>query len=291
MSCTSEQLKNISFSDISVIILSIDQESRVLISWKLQPTSQNLKNLKFYVDRGESPTEFTQLNTVGLSPFGLYEYVDLTANTFDINKVYYYRVRAVEELNGLTVQTFTSIETTWDGNLDFVGMYVVEEHLFELRWVDGIPAMIYKKIRDGEYCTECWDTVLKRVTKSNCRTCYGTGRTGGYYPPYEAWMKFESDPKVEQVADWGRRQMGQTDILFTNYPLLSVDDIIVELKPNKFWKVERVTTPEKNRTTVLQMARLNQVNPADIEYKIEVNEARRKVLCEQMASREKEREF
>ena len=286
MTAPTPQLKNIRFKDISVVVLSIEHESRVLIRWALEPTAQNLRNLKFHVDRGESPTEYEEI-AGPLSAYGLYEYVDTTANLIDLNKVYYYRVRAVEDGGSV----FTSQETTWDGNLDLVGLYVNEEHLFEMRWVDGVPALIYKKIHDGTYCTECWDNVLKRVTKSNCQVCYGTGRVGGYYPPYEAWMKFEPDPKLEQVVDWGRRQTGQTDILFTSYPLLTPDDIIVELKPNRFWKVERVQYPEKNRTILLQAARLNAVSLSDIEYKIAVPEDRRRYMCDQMAQREKEREF
>lgn len=292
MSCDTTQLKGLRFKNISVIILTIEHISQVLVRWSLEPTAQDLRNLRFYVDRGESPTAFEQLNAEGLPANGLYEFVDQTANLYDLNKVLYYRVRAVEQSpEGLPLQTFTSQETTWDGDLDLIGLYINEEHYFEMRYVDGVPAMIFKKIHDGTYCPDCWDTVLKRVTRSNCRTCYGTGRLGGYYPPMDAWMKFEPDPKMEQIAEWGKRQVGQTDIMFTNYPLLTPDDIIVELKPNRFWKVESVRYPEKNRTILLQMARLNAVSTSDVEYKINVPEDRRRALCDQMESREKEREF
>ena len=292
MTCATQQLKNIRFRSISVMILSIEHISRVLIRWKLEPSAQNLSNLRFYVDRGESPTALEQINGVGITATDLQEYVDYSANIKDLDKILYYRVRAVEQSpDGVALQTFTSAETTWDGDLDLIGLYVTEEHLFEMRWVDGVPAMVFKKIHDGMYCPECWDTILKRVTKSTCRTCYGTGRSGGYYPPMDAWMKFEPDPKMEQVAEWGKRQTSQTDIMFTNYPLLTPDDIIVELKPNRFWKVENVRYPEKNRTILLQMARLNAVNPSDVEYSITVPEDRRRLLVDLMESREKEREF
>ncbi|MCJ7520623.1 MAG: hypothetical protein MUP21_00125 [Dehalococcoidia bacterium] len=284
-------LKRIQFDSIAVTILSAGQIPRILIQWKLEATSQNLSNLKFFVDRGESPTEMHQLNAVPVAAKGLDEYVDHTANVTDLDKIYYFRVRAVEFQGATPVQTFTSPSTTWDGDLDLVGLYIVEEHLFAHRWVYGVPVMVYKKRRDGVYCPECWDDVLQRVAKSNCRTCYGTGRLDGFYAPIEAWMSLEPDPKMEQVVDWGKRQQGQTDIQFTNYPLLSVDDIIVELKPNKFWKVSMVRAPEKNRTVILQLCRLDAVNPSDVEYKIPVPEDRRRVLLEESDLREKEREF
>jgi hypothetical protein len=284
-------LRRIQFESIAVTILSTGQIPRILIKWKLEPTSQKLSNLKFFVDRGESPTEMHQLNASPIAAKGLDEYVDHTANVTDLDKIYYFRVRAVEFQGATPVQTFTSPSTTWDGDLDLVGLYIVEEHLFAHRWVYGVPVMIYKKRRDGVYCPECWDDVLQRVAKSNCRTCYGTGRLDGFYAPIEAWMSLEPDPKMEQVVDWGKRQQGQTDIQFTNYPLLSVDDLIVELKPNKFWKVSIVRAPEKNRTVILQLCRLDAVNPSDVEYKIPVPDDRRRILLEESDQREKEREF
>lgn len=292
MTCNLTQLQNIRFKSISVVVLSIEHISRVLIKWSLEGTGQDLKNLKFYVDRSESPNEFRQLNPVGISSSSVYEFVDETANLLDINKVLYYRVRAVEEaVDGTPLQTFTSGVTTWDGDLDLVGLYIVEEHWFALRWVYGVPVMIFKRRHDGTYCPNCFDLILKRVTKSNCTTCFGTGTMGGYYPPIESWMSFEPDPKVEGVVEWGKKQQSQTDIQFINYPLLSPEDIIVELKSNRFWKVESVRYPEKNRTIVLQMARLDAVGPSDVEYKILVPEERRKVLVAQLEEREKEREF
>ena len=273
------------------MVLSIEHTSRVLVRWLLEPTAQNLKNLRFFVDRGESPSEFQQLNAEGISAYDMYEYVDYTANLFDLNRMYFYRIRAVEIIDGNPVQTFTSHDTTWDGDLDNTGLFIIEENYFEHRWIDGVPVMVFKKRHDGTYCSECWDSVLKRVTSSSCTTCYGTGRLDGYYPPIEAWMKFEPDPKVETVAESGLRQSSQTSAMFTNYPLITPDDVVVELKPNRFWKVENVTYPEKTRTIVLQTLKLNAVNTSDIEYKMAVPEDRRRLLVSQMEERDVQMEF
>lgn len=291
MTCTNQLLKNIKFKSLSVMVLTIDHTSRVLIRWQLEPTAQNLKNLRFFVDRSEG-VDFQQVNPEGITPYGLYEFVDETANLIDLNKIYYYRVRAVElGPQGQELQTFTSPHTTWDGDLDLVGIYINEEHYFKFRWVTGVPVMIYKKRHDGTLCPECWDKVLKRSTKSNCEVCYGTGRIGGYYSPFESWMEFEPDPKSEQVVDWGLKQTAQSEVMALGYPLLTPDDIIVELKPNRFWKIENVKYPEKNRTVTLQWAKVNAVYPSDVEYKIEVPEIRRRYLVDQLEAREKEREF
>lgn len=291
MPCGLSQLKNIQFKSLSVMVLSIEHTSRVLIRWQLVPTAQNLQNLKFFIDRSEAPNEYRQLNTDGISAYDLYEYVDYTANLLDLNRMYFYRVRAVEIVDGAPQQTFTSAETTWDGDLDTTGLFIVEEHEFEHRWVDGVPSMIFKKRHEGVYCPRCWDRILKRVTQSNCTACYGTGRLEGYYPPIEAWVKYEPDPKAENVVEWGLKQVSQTTLAMTNYPLVTPDDLIVELKPNRIWKVESVTYPEKTRTILLQFLKVNAIYPSDVEHKIHVPEDRRRLLVSQMEERDRQMEF
>jgi hypothetical protein len=284
-------LRDIRIRTPSVTVLSTGNLSRVLVRWELEPTSQDLRNLRFFVDRGESPTEMKPLHAPGISASQAREFIDLSANLLDLEKVYYYRVRAVEFSGTSELQTFSSIAATWDGTPDLVALYVIEEALFAHRYIYGVPTMIFKKRHDGTYCPDCWDSILKRVTRSNCETCYGTGKLGGFYPPSESWMGFEADPKNEMVADWGRKQDSQTDIQFTNYPVLSVDDVIVELKMNRIWKIVNVRTVEKNRTVVLQIARVSAVNPTDVEYKVPVSEERRMALLAEMDKRELEREF
>jgi hypothetical protein len=274
------------------MVLSIGDLSRVLVRWELEPTAQKLTNLKFYVDRSISPNEFEQLNTAGISAYGLHELVDYTALITDLHKIYYYRIRAVEETpEGLALQTFTSGLNTWDGDLDLVSLYIVEEHLFAHRWIYGIPCMVFKKKTDTEYCPNCWDKVLKRITRTTCTVCYGTGKLGGYFPPIEVWMSLEPDPKAEEVTELKLKQHSRTQAQFTNYPLLAPDDLIVELKPNRYWKVQVVTYTEKNRTIVLQFPQLSAVNLSDIEYKVPVPEDRRRIMVSQHEAREKEREF
>lgn len=283
-------LKNIRIVDCSATILSVEHFPRVHISWKLEPTSQNLTHLKFFVDRGESPAELQQIS-MAITANTRYEYVDETAMLKDFEKMYYYRIRAVEFIDGSPAQTFMSETFTWEGKPDLVGLYVIDEHLFAHRYVYGVPVMVFQKRHDGMYCPECWDEVLKRVTKSNCAACMGTGKWHGYYPPIEAWAGLEPDPKTVDIADWGKRQPGQTDMQFTNYPLLRTDDLVVELKPNIIWKIVTVRMAEKNRTVMLQVTRLSAVNRTDAEYKIEIPEDRRLAMVAQLEEREKEREF
>jgi len=176
--------------------------------------------------------------------------------------------------------------------LVLVALYIVEEHEFEHEFVDGVPVAIFKKMTEGEKCQSCWDKVMKKVTRSNCKECHGTGFTGGgYFPPVMSWMKFEPDPKIVQIADWGEKQIRQTDIQFTNFPLFSVGDIIVELKPNRYFRVSNVRFTEKSRVVMLQVCRLDEINRSDIEYDLIIQDELREPLIQQLEDRRGETEF
>lgn len=285
-------LRKIRFEEALAEVKSVEHISRVLIRWELRRTSQDLEDLKFFIYRGESPEDLVRLNGEGIDHDELYEYMDYTGHLFNLRKTYYYRVDAVEFDGTTEVQTFSSDIFTWDGDLDLVGTYVVEEHLFLYRYTSaGTPAFIYKKKKEGARCPECWDPILKKVTKSTCTTCRGTGFTGGYYKPIDAWMGFNPSPKISSIADWGEKQVNQTDIEFTDYPILNVGDVVLELKTHKFWKIDNVRYSEKGRVIMTQIARASAVNRSDIEYSIEAPEDRRTALLDLLEEKRKELEF
>lgn len=288
------KLRDIKFKLAEVHIMSFEPETRLLVKWCLAPTAQNLKNLRFFIDRGESPETLKQIN----SPLGIafndpYEYLDFTGLLRNTEKIYYYRIRAVEfnDAGDTPLQTFQTEPFHWEGEPDLAAMYIIDEHLFAFRYVYGMPCVIFKKRTEGGRCTECWDTVLKRVTKSNCQTCYGTGFLNGYYPFIEAWMDFNPDPKVVAISEWGERQPSQTDVMFTNYPLMASGDLVVELESNRYWRVSNIRNTEKNRTTILQVMRLDEINRSDIELHLKVPDETRLRMLKELRCRENQPEF
>jgi len=279
------KLVNIRFKSALVEVKGV-RPPRVLVRWELEPTAQDLSNLKFFIFRGEADTELKQLNGTGIPHDGIYEYMDRTGMLVDQSKVYKYQVKGIEfDQDGNPVQEFVSDSVSWSGNLDIVGLYVVDEHLFLYERVSGTPAMIFRRKRDGVRCSNCWDKILKRVTDSQCLTCYGTGYIEGYYPPIDAWMHFYPNPKTAGVAQSGMMQNSVIDIEFTNYPEVRVGDVVVELKPNNFWRVDNSRFTEKNKTIMTQKLGATMINRSDIEYSLQVPDDRRKSMLDQLEHR------
>lgn len=285
-------LRNIRFEEMSVEIRSVERIPRVLVRWTLKRTSQNLSNLKFFIYRGESPEDLSLVNAEGIGHNELYEFLDYTASLRDLRKNYHYQVQAKEMSGDVVLQTFYSDIETWQQEPDLVALYIIEEHLFLYRYTSaGMPVFIYKKKREGARCPDCWDPILKKVTKSNCVTCKGTGFLEGYYKPIEGWMGFGLNMDASQLTEWGVKQIDQTDIEFTDYPELSIGDVILELKEFKFWKISNLRSNMKGGAIMTQIARVSAVNRSDIEYTIEVDQGRRGELLALLEERTNEPEF
>ena len=291
MACRA-RLRNIAFESIGVRILSIEHITRVLVEWALRDTTQNLSNLRLQIQRSLDGNEWEPISANILST-EIPQFIDYTANLYDLHKIYYYRVIAneIDPSSGDVLQSFESAVADTNGELDLTALYVIEEHLFAHRYVYGVPTLIYKKRVDGDRCIECWDPVLKKVTKSKCKTCFGTGRMEGYFPPIDAWMKIETPPKQSGVSEQGIVQIRRTMAEFTNYPELRPGDLIFEPQHHFFWNVTAVQGPEKNRSIVLQQLQLKAVNRSDIEYRLDIPQERVKVLLAELDSRNKEGEF
>lgn len=290
MQSSAGNLRDVQFESTIAQVLSGNDFPRVLVRWRLRPTTQNLRQLKFVVYRGESPEEMVPISAE-IAHDDLYEYLDTAPLLKIYQKNFYYRIVAREYRSNAVVQTFESELFTWDIGEDLVGTYIIEEHEFKYRYVAGAPAMVFKRKRNEVHCPDCFDHVLKRVKVSNCKTCYGTGKLGGFYKPSPLWMDFNPENEILAIAEFGEKQVGQTDGELTNYPLLDPGDLVLQVLPNKLYRVESIFRAEKRQVVLRQLVRLNEVNRSDIEYRIPVDEEMQRKLVDEFEEIRKEVEF
>ena len=279
-------LRDIRFESVDAKILSIEYGSRVLISWKLVSTTQSLRNVVFSVYRGESPSDLQKISDLPIPASAVSEFIDTSAKLKIAEKNYYYQVIAEEMLGGIAVNRFESpLVDLQVGSQDLVAQYIIDEHNFAFEHVHGIPVFIYKKKTEGSRCTDCWDKVLKRCTNSSCLTCFGTGFVGGYYPPIAAWADIGPTNNDGTIMEFGIRENNNARWTFTNYPLLQLGDIILDLGSFFYWRVNSVNFSFKNNCITLQFPVVAGVNRSDIEQQLPKDEELRKKMLDQLAER------
>ncbi len=67
--------------------------------------------------------------------------------------------------------------------------------------------------------------------------------------------------------------------------------MVIELTVNRYWRVSNARTTEKNRVTMLQICRLDEINRSDIEYDIKAPDDMRKTMLDELDKRSSAPEF
>lgn len=265
------------FKSARCYISQMGKESRVVVMWELDlPVGYSAADYSVSVWRTEGPDE-TLKPISGLMNAGKYrQYLDLSTKLLDVQRSYTYQVRlartsniSVEHPAGFVAQTEPF---SWDSPRDVVQEFVVGEHNFKFRYVSGVPILVFNRRfeSDGTTCPNCWNPVLKKVMRSDCTVCFGTGIISGFYDPVYTWADLSPESNSTQIVEWGEKQPSQMDVLFTDYPRLRSKDMIVELSSGKHWVIVNAMSAERRRSAMLQLIRVDMVNPSDVEYKIEI---------------------
>lgn len=263
---------------------------QILVRWSLKPTRVKLDDFEFYIDRGDAEPQrpaFQHVDIDGnpieddsapsssnenlaqiagpINALDFYEFRDFTMTDRNINKQFHYRVRCrkISTQEEIATPTFT-----WDGIMDNVGLYIIDELNFLLEDSTGVPCFMHVRRRNGVLCGNCFDKISGKRLRSNCNVCYGTNWEGGFYKPLDGYVDFSPSPNATLIQEWGETQPNETDVLMSNYPQLSPGDLIRELRRQRLWRVVRIKETEKRRVPMMQFVRVVELNPKDIEHQI-----------------------
>lgn len=299
------------FQSFSATPLSKSPEAS-LIRWSLMPTKIDLADYEFYVDRSRSPDQATDVLNLTIdgnpakpdivlpkarnleqiagpiSALDFLQYVDYTANFWDIYKSDYYKVRCrrISTQEEISTDSFAI-----QGELDVVGLYIVDESNFLLEDTTGAPTYVYKRRSSGVQCLECFDPVLKKRMKSECKTCFGTNWAGGFYAPLFTYVDFDPSEKVNNMQDWGETKSDTTNFKLSNWPRVESGDVLLELRTMRRWRVGKHQDTEKRRIPMLQFGQCSEINIGDIEYKIPYDVQTVQKILEEFEAMRQRREF
>ena len=120
---------------INVDIYRIGPPSCSVVSWEWKDSVIPLCRYEMSVYRGESPEEL-ELLASGIKADLFSNFEDNTARLMSKHRVYYYKVVAHNVKTGSKVE---SELITAEGELDLVGIYIIDEHEFLFRHVSPRP--------------------------------------------------------------------------------------------------------------------------------------------------------
>ncbi len=252
---------------LKVRSLSVDYNE---ISWEVDDTHLDLLDFTFQVLRSESPMgPFDELTPPMSDQF---IFVDNKLENLDRHRVFHYIVRTKAK----------SGEESWDTDAaslvheaDLVSAEIrshmnllMHEFIGERCWV--LPARTF-----GQRCS-CYNTTLKKQTRSGCRTCWDTTFVRGFLNPIESWISIDPNTKSEELTALGKTEQKNTTARLTYFPPLKPRDIIIESGEVKRWKVVSVGFTTHAGTPVHQEIQMHQIPQSSIEYQVPLN------LCDEL---------
>jgi hypothetical protein len=123
----------------------------------------------------------------------------------------------------------------------------IARHIMNLERVHmkraGTVLFIYKRLLEGDVCSECRDVDTGQVLNPNCVTCYNTGIVGGYDSPVEVYLE-NITKKTEQIKprQTGEGEDDKIQFVFRHASDPEIDqfDILVQHHDDLRFVVEKV---------------------------------------------------
>ena len=204
----------------------------------------------FFVERSESPEgPWTTLNPIGL--VNVYGYVDRTVNREAFDRHLYYRIHCIHKQTGEEI--ISKHASTLEETGTWVGKYIAKQERLLLRRWNGVKCAVYIRRTFGERCSHCYDAVRGKSISDSCTECFGTTFKGGYFAPILMDINFNPRQKTQDRNVLQRTENDQVSAWCSNYPVLSYDDLIVEIeRNNERYLVKTIQQTEHGNATVHQ---------------------------------------
>lgn len=249
------------------------------VSWVLVPTNDDLSKIRFHVLRSEGAEG--QYVDISGPLVNQYAFLDKGINLKGKFRELGWKVRVknvqtlVEEdfPKGDPQDAFKLIDQKYDNAArielepDFFALEIIRRNNLYFKRFVGVMCAIFQARTLGQRCPTCWDDVLKRATVSNCKDCFGTGFSRGYYSQVNAFLQIDPSPNAIQVAEFGDLEVNQTVMIASNWPRLQPRDLIVE-RTNRRWRVVNVNTTTRRTHVIRQFLQVEELPKGDPEYKV-----------------------
>jgi hypothetical protein len=248
---------------IDKIIVTPIKVDRVLIAWEFTQTLENFHDYSFELQRSRAPeTEFeTIFKFLDESQFlDEVNYKRLWANLF-------YKIKITHNVSGKSIETDPT-EFGYAPNLEALEIIRRNDILLKnKRHGIGVPVIVFLRKRQGIDC-ECWDRDKKRPRTSNCTDCYGGRFLGGFSDPIVTWANPTPDRKSVQIPQYGEQEQNESRLFFSNYPILTPKDLVLDPAKMILWTVEGVETSERRGHLLHQLTSVSFVDRSSVYYKL-----------------------
>lgn len=245
----------------------------MFIQWAVKdPPAPGVYSVKVFRSGSlEGPWEelFTATNT--------FAYVDTFAHAGSIKPNYlrltgnlYYRVTVVAP-TGATATASVEAGVEAAGKLGGIRRKAERDLMVQLRKLDGSAIAILKRKHYGELCLKCRDKTTHSVIRSSCKTCWGTGITGGYWNPVASFARRTPAGASSAVTPQQRSDTAGVTLWLPSTPAVEPDDILVSFRDQRRYVVSDAEQPEVQMEPTHQKVTVQEISSDSLLYEMQVS--------------------
>lgn len=258
------------------------QDTGIFLQWMvLEPSGNAITNVK--IERSGSPegpfelvidklngSHFHYFDNARHMPASVIAGNRENLNFLSLTRQIYYKI-TITDSAGTSASALRELDPDLPLRQRLLKRKILRDESLAFRKFNGVPLAVLKRRHWGDRCTVCFDKLTRRVTKSKCETCYGTGFTGGYFTPVRIMGRFGATNVQTQLTPQGNADISKSRVIILDYPQIEVYDFIVDMQANKRYTVETVHQTELRTVTVHQELTVSEVARDSVEYRIPVN--------------------
>ena len=243
---------------------------KVFVQWILRnPKSPTGYVFQLYRSGG-SNGPWTQ---IGTDLTDTYYYVDdlfpapddrRKAGLFSLRWALYYKLVVSHPTDG-TSETIQMLEPTLDRRRTGIVRKLRRDAHVVLKKGSGTQVAIFKRRWWGEPCPAC-KTATGHSTRSHCNTCLGTSISPSYWDPIYGYAVRTSAPVENITAKEGTAERHYIRIRMEYIPAVIPKDVLVFLRDNRRYVVERIITTEIHTQTVHQELDVSELGHSAVEF-------------------------
>lgn len=199
------------------------------LTYQLQTGRTGLRNAVDWID-------------VGLPAENAFYAIDSEQRDFGQTLETHYRIKLTTP-----TQVYVSPAVSAQGELDeqdwLKAREIIRKELVRHRRVSR-EGYLLKRLRYGNKCTRCRDTLTEETSDSRCPECNGTGFQIGYHAPTPFVCFDFSTYAITEDVDHEARGTVRDDAVLTarviGFPMLSKADVFVDAKSDERWFIDSI---------------------------------------------------
>ena len=201
-----------------------------------------------------------------------YSYSDHEPNLLGLTRNYWYIIKANSAYSDTeyVLSEPKTAEYELTGHRAKIARKARRDLKVQLERLNGVELIILKLRTFGPRCTKCFNPLTNDIMYSHCTECYGTTYVGGYHDPVRVYGKLDPVVVQESLGASGTNQSAVTGVTIVEYPVVEVNDIIIEARTNRRFKVVQKMQSESSRVLVHQDLQVTEISRAGIEYEVPI---------------------